>query len=66
MSWAFHPLTASAATLLSNAIPGQIRYWDGTQWIDGILTKYNGDDFKNVQDIQLWDGQQWVIVLLNN
>jgi hypothetical protein len=60
-SWAFQPLT-TAAQLSSTAINGKIRYWDGTEWIIGNLNKFDGSEFKTLQDIQLWDGDQWVTV----
>jgi hypothetical protein len=39
-----------------------IKYWNGTEWIEGKLKMYNGTDWVNVLSLKRYDGTEWVEV----
>lgn len=46
MSWIFQPLLPAAEQLAVAATTGQIKVWDGSQWV--------------AKPMKVWDGSQWV------
>jgi hypothetical protein len=61
MSWVYQPLLPAAADIQSVAgTTGQIKVWDGTQWIAKPVKVWSGATWV-VKPVKYWDGAQWVV-----
>jgi len=61
MSWTFQPLLPASADLLAAAgSTGQIKVWNGSQWIAKPVKYWNGSAW-TVKPVKYWNGSQWTI-----
>lgn len=61
MSWIFQPLLPATADLQSAAAPtGQIKVWDGSQWVAKPMKVWDGGQWVT-KPVKYYDGAQWVV-----
>lgn len=61
MSWIFQPLLPATADLQSAAAPtGQIKVWDGSQWVAKPMKVWDGSQWVT-KPVKYYDGAQWVV-----
>jgi hypothetical protein len=59
-SWVYQPLVPAAAEIQSAVgAGGQIKVWDGTQWVAKPVKVWNGSEWI-VKPLKYWDGTEWV------
>jgi hypothetical protein len=59
-SWVYQPLLPATTEIQSAvAVTGQIKVWDGSQWVAKPMKVWNGSQWVT-KPVKYWNGTTWV------
>jgi hypothetical protein len=60
-TWIYQPLLPAAADLQSAVVgtTGQIKVWDGAQWIAKPMKVWDGSTWQ-IKPVKYWNGTAWI------